>query len=380
MKMVSNTKPVLSRRKKVKFTLIVATALVLLCLCIYVSSVLWRCSSYLKRHSRWVGSVYRSDPEYGYFPRAGAYALHVLRGNDRIPVQLDADGFRIPATPRTGQLPSEGSILFLGCSFTHGYGVPAEHTFAQRVADKLGARCLNGGVSGWGYSQMVLRARHDIARFRPKIVVVQYSNWLVSRSQSCYGPSDFGAVPTPFVFKKEGAPAIHAPVFRAAIHDLMQRRTEQNGLLWFSWQVGLPLLIHDDFFVPYTSVRQQLGLLPVPLASRSETLDFALEEIRQVCATHGSRMIVVMLRNSFDDAPQDALDAAKYSIVDTFEPLAAALPERTATAWAHRYYHWRGIPPRLVDMHPGPDAHAEIARAIIRYLKHNAPVDDARVN
>ena len=94
------------------------------------------------------------------------------------PVRFDKRGFRIPAT---GQEPADrtGSrLLYLGDSFTHGYGVTAEETFAYRTAKQLGASVMNAGVAGWGLAQMVMRARQTIPSIKPDKVIVQYSTWL----------------------------------------------------------------------------------------------------------------------------------------------------------------------------------------------------------
>lgn len=359
----------LTRRKKVYFAIALAGLVIAVLTLIYISTIIWRCSEYLRRHARWVGSVYQSDPDFGYVPHPNASAFHVLREGERIPVHFDADGFRVPPPGKSQPVKSDASILFLGCSFTHGYGVPAEQTFAQLAANELSAKCLNGGVSGWGLSQMLLRARRDIPRFRPQYVVVQYSNWLPSRSQQYYSPSDFGTVPSPYFHELSGQTKVHRPIFRPIIQDLLRAHPESRTLLPFSWNVGLPLFLHDDRLVAWTTLTRQFGLIPQPLANRQEILRYTLDEIRQLCVDHGGRMVIVKLRNRFDDTPLDKLDSTVDTIIDTFEPLASALPERTPEAWGKNYYHWRGNPPRLVDMHPSPQAHAIISRAIAHVIR-----------
>ena len=88
------------------------------------------CLSGSSKRSRWCGLLFRrkgkayhADPDYGYYPTANALAYRSLVDGEWIPVRFDEHGFRIPAT---GQEPADrtGSrLLFLGDSFTHGYGV-----------------------------------------------------------------------------------------------------------------------------------------------------------------------------------------------------------------------------------------------------------------
>lgn len=361
----------LSARKRRWFNIALVAIPVAGCLLIYLATIVWRCSAFLQRHQRWAGTVYKSDAQCGYVPMPDALAFHTLREGDRIPVRIDAEGFRVPVNAPAVQ-PATGGILFLGCSFTHGYGVPAEETFAQIAADRLQVPCRNAGVSGWGLAPMVLRARRDIPRIRPQYTVVQYSNWLITRSQEYYAPSDFGLVPTPFFALQSGRMDIYPPVFKSVIPELMQH-SDRSSLLSFVMRIGLRSCPHDDVYSVLTSMRQGLGQLPSPAVERQAILDYALEEIRQLCQLHGSRLFVVSIRRSFDDQPQDRLDREAYSVIETFEPLATRLPERSTEAWGQRYYHWRGNPPRLVDMHPSQQAHAVIGRVIADSILRASP-------
>lgn len=359
----------LSRRKRLWFNVVLVLIPLLVCLAIYAGSVFWRCSNFLRRHQRWEGTVYQSDPTFGYLPRPGAEAVQTLREGDRIPVRIDSDRFRIPESVAPAMDDTNGSILFLGCSFTHGYGVRAEQTFAQLAADALHAKCLNGGVSGWGLAPMVLRARRDIPLFRPQYVVVEHANWLIDRSQALYAPSDFGVVSAPYFYRDAERTQIHPPVFVPVIYDLLQRHRGGSSLFGFVWNVGLRTCVHDDLCMAGTSLYRGAGWLPRPTTSRQEILTSELEELERLCKEHGSRLFIVCLRRSFDDAPLDELNPGRYSIIDPFEALAAALPERSQTAWAKRYYHWRGNPSVLVDMHPSEQAHAIIGKVIAREIR-----------
>ena len=168
---------------------------------LYFTTVVWRSALVHDERVRWIGTVYHADPNYGYYPTSNALAYQSLERGKWIPVQFDESGFRIPHTgpklaDRTGL-----RLLFLGDSFTHGYGVTAEESFAYRTAKQLGASLMNAGVSGWGLAQMVMRARQTIPSMKPDKVVVQYSTWLPARSMKIYIPRTFGNTATPYFYE-----------------------------------------------------------------------------------------------------------------------------------------------------------------------------------
>ena len=147
--------------RKVLFVLAILALNVLVVGLFYLGTVAWRSAMQVDHHRRWVGQAYRVDDRYGIFPLTGQEAFHALEHGEQVPVAFDESGFRVPVEAE-GPPVHAPRILFLGGSFTHGYGVPAEETFAARTAQALGARALNAGGSGWGLSQMVLRAREEI--------------------------------------------------------------------------------------------------------------------------------------------------------------------------------------------------------------------------
>ena len=67
------------------------------------------------------------------FPITNQTFTHNLQHGESIPVRFDTNGFRVPvsdADRTTGA--KRPMLLFLGCSFTHGYGVYAQNTFAEQ--------------------------------------------------------------------------------------------------------------------------------------------------------------------------------------------------------------------------------------------------------
>jgi lysophospholipase L1-like esterase len=103
---------------------------------------------------------YVHDPQLGYVPRAG----HASSG-----VTIEASGLR-----RTGEALAGAPILAVGDSFTFGDEVDDGQTWPAQLQSLTGRRVLNGGVSGYGVDQIVLRAEQLAASFKPAVIVVAF--------------------------------------------------------------------------------------------------------------------------------------------------------------------------------------------------------------
>ncbi len=359
----------LSRKKKIVFIVFTVFLLFLFSSVIYFGTVLVRSKKHHKRPARVVGSVFRADEKYGYLPKPDSVAFFSIRHSKPVPLVFDRHGFRVPVKKRRINRPYEGGVLFLGCSFTLGDAVPAEKTFPYLVGKAVDSRGMNAGLSGGGLCQMVMRAREKIPLFKPKYVVVQYSHWLIRRSQRYYRPTDYGKTPGPFFYESDGDIKIHPPVFTTINFDVPIAKYSRKGLWPFTWNVGLPLYAHDDYYTLLTSVRRLLGIIPKPAQSKEALVRFTYREIEKVCRAHGAEMLVVKLYMARNEMPGYGLDDMGYPMVDTLAPMRRGLPEQTKRAWQKKYQFLRGNPPRLVDIHPNVEAHRLIADAITEKLR-----------
>jgi hypothetical protein len=359
----------LSRKKRIVFTTITVLFIFVFCSLVYLGTVIWRSKKHHRWHPRTVGSVYRADKRYGYFPKPNSAAFFTIRGRQRVPLIFDAYGFRVPVRKWQTVHPYRGGILFLGCSFTLGDGVAAENTFPELVGNALDIRGMNAGMSGGGLCQMILRARDEIPRFKPKYVVAQYAIWMVSRSQRYYRPTDYGKTPGPFFYESEGNIDIYPPVFTTINFDVPIAKYARKGLLPFTWHVGLPLYIHDDFYVALTSIRRFLGIIPKPVESEAAVVEYTYKEIEKICRANGARMVILKLYMGLEEMPSYGVETLGIPVVDTLEPLASHLPERTMETWRMTYQFMKGKPPRLVDIHPNAAAHRIIADTVISKIR-----------
>lgn len=79
---------------------------------------------------------------------------------------------------------SEDSIALFGCSFTYGYGVNDDQTFAFLIEKELNEyKVVNHAVPGYGTSQAVIQLRKLLnSGSRPKIAVLVFSSFHPERN------------------------------------------------------------------------------------------------------------------------------------------------------------------------------------------------------
>jgi len=335
---------------------------------------------YLKASERgWTDRVFTGDDELGFAPVHGSAGRELLPMVPPIPARFDADGFRIPDAPPP-EPALRRALLALGCSWTYGAACRAEDTFALRAAAALGLRPLNAGVPSYGLAQMVLLARRLVPRERPAYVLVQYSEWLVRRSQSWVADTEYGYVPTPFFAAAPEGVRLHPPLFRGWAFDLpvSAYRRSVAGIfdyLAFTGRAGMPLIVHDDFQMAVLLARRRLGGLPAP-GGAEEILKASYSEIAELCRRSGARMVVVLLGPEPPAAWRAWLAGLPgVTLVDAAAALCARLPSGCTNpmpladdGYVRAYAHWAGAPPRQIDLHPNPVAHAVIAEEIVRAI------------
>jgi lysophospholipase L1-like esterase len=107
------------------------------------------------------------DGLLGHVPRAGATAT-VVGG---APVTIDPDGLRFSGEPLASP---DGPILAVGDSFTYGEDVGDMDAWPAQLQKLMGRRVLNGGVTGYGFDQIVLRTEHLAERYKPPVAIVSF--------------------------------------------------------------------------------------------------------------------------------------------------------------------------------------------------------------
>lgn len=357
----------MSRRLSARRRAIFASVVVLGVTCvIYAGTIVYRsdaaCRTLRETRRGWRGRIYQADPVLGFAPRPSARGTEVLPGVE-VPVRIDARGFRVPERDPAPVDPSAPRILALGCSFTFGAACVAEEAYPHLVGAALGGRTFNGGVCSYGLAQMLLRGRALIPELRPRVVLLQVSQWLPERATRPYAPTYIGAMPSPyFAATPDGGLELRPPAFQPVTFDLPAMDAVDRGRLAFLLEVGAPLLLHDD--------RRRL-LAALTMRAPAERLDLvvdeAYDELARLAHAHGARVVLVLLGVG-DMYPRPRVPSVPGAVfVDAEAALLDALPVRSDEAYRKAYMHWRdGV---LVDGHPNPAAHALIARSIVTALQ-----------
>ena len=107
------------------------------------------------------------DPALGWRNSPG---VHLAHEGDHEPMTFLADGSRVTGAPAG----KETSILIVGCSFSSGYGVRDEETYAARLQQRFPReRIRNFAVSGYGTYQSLLMLRELVEQrgYRPGLVI-----------------------------------------------------------------------------------------------------------------------------------------------------------------------------------------------------------------
>ena len=94
----------------------------------------------------------------------------------------DANGFRRTPAP-AGLVLKEPPILAVGGSYTVGDEVADDETYPAQLQARIGRRVVNGGMSGYGFDQIVLRAEIVAAEDRPAAIVLGFGADNLRRSE-----------------------------------------------------------------------------------------------------------------------------------------------------------------------------------------------------
>lgn len=104
----------------------------------------------------------------GYAPKPGFRGV----GAGGWPVTIDSDGLRTCGDSAKADV--DRSILAVGDSYTFGEEVGDTKTWPAQLQRLSGRRVLNGGVSGYGFDQVVLRAEQLTEDHKPSMIIVGF--------------------------------------------------------------------------------------------------------------------------------------------------------------------------------------------------------------
>jgi len=360
----------LTLRKKLAFASIAFSFCAVVAYSLWCVGWSWSVYRYVKDQKRgWRGNVHQADAALGYASIPGSVGQQTFAIGPDLPIHYDEHGFRVPPVHATSSDTSGPCILTLGCSFTFGDSCPAEETFAYRLEDQLHGHVLNAGKCSYGLAQMVLLARELIPRHHPKIVVAQFSPWLLDRSMTCYLPAYYGVIPGPYFAERGGKLEIAPPVFAWDARDFGNYREtpkSASDFLKFAAGSAIPLRIHDDLGRTATRLWQCLGATPVPCRDRDRVVEAGYGELLRLCQAAQAQLVIVVLGSGIErvEVPPYLAELG-VPVARPHDKLIDDLHQQDEESYRRAYANWRGDPPRMVDTHPNAAAHAVIAQAIV---------------
>jgi len=363
-----------------KVTSIILGTFFMACLSVYGYSVFSRTISfydYLKKPRSGIdGQVYVKDSLLGYRPIPNSKGFHTYEvGDIKIPTQYDSNGFRVPLSKLTA-VKERPLILFFGCSFTYGDACLAEKTYPYFVRDSLKINVINAAVCGYGLSQMYVLAEKLIPKYKPDVVVFQYSNWLTERALAKYAPTYFGVLPTPYIYPTSATEhKIAPPPFPwndTNWNQYSHTPKSTSEFLGFA-NKALKMLVYEDIMPIVTNWRIQRHKMPAPEGNPLKAEQFVYQNVYKICQENNAKMVVLNLGNIQESGKSHHFFEANQHpfFVEAETALWNNLFIKTQDDYARKYGHWRkrGSDSVYVDRHPNSTAHKVISDALINVLK-----------
>jgi hypothetical protein len=365
--------------------------LMLLALIFWIISIMDRASSLYDyalavEKPGWIGNPFQADSVLGHINNPGSESLELTPGIPPIPVRFDSLGFRVPITLKMDTAYMQGpTLLFLGCSFTFGSSVRAEEAFPWLTAQALDGLGFNGGVCSWGCAQMLLRSEELVPLLDPDYVVIQYSPWLVSRSQRGFAPVYFGVLPTPYYTSESiGTVCVSPPPFITRIFesDLDEYRGGERNLLGFFGfllDVAGRQIVLDDLSLLSFGFREALGITPRRSTDMHEIAFLAYRDLCETCRRNGSIPIIFRITNGEEDPYwQDVLGGVGEGtlVADGETALRKTAGYYNGEAYRQSFWSYAGNPPRMVNMHPNAAAHRVLAGVLTDVIVDARPGGD----
>jgi hypothetical protein len=327
---------------------------------------LWRISmpiyNFTKEANSYTSSLYAADESLGHTMIPNTHGHYIWGHGDSVEIKTDSRGFRIGA----GSGPADGGLLFLGDSFTLCEELDYSQSYPYLIGDALCQPVQNAAVSGYGYAQMILKARTYIEQVQPNAVVFQVSPWLAERAVTPYMPALFFKVPSPY-YNQSGA--IIPPLYTTPIFELTQNRLldeyrqspvsffDKFGFVWhftrlvFQKQYWEELKLHFSF----------ANANATALNSAENATALAIKEISALCK--GRKLVLLVMGFEKDQIGRfgqlfSQVLNENVLLVDADELLWSQPSIIDKSAFERAYCFWHGNPPVLVDYHF--NAHANI--------------------
>jgi hypothetical protein len=325
-----------------------------------------------------IGKVYINSDTLGYRHLPNSTGYRPLE-KKFVTITHDNDGCRIPVGYKhTGKRPL---VMSFGCSVSYADACWAEDGFTHQVAKDLGGDYINAACSGYGASQMIIRAKELIPKYKPDYVIVQYTFWLAERSMKHYQEFFGGEFPIPF-FSDNG---LETPVFSPK--GLQEtpfsqfKDTPRSAFdFWHFFSKLAPYYVYQDVRSTWTGFKSFLGFTPKASVNRDRVENYAYGELARICRENNTQMIVWTTGTGFHLTdvrviPPDTVYKLKIPIAYADSALYKRNNAWDRDTYARYYAHWWTPPGRkdsvVVDGHPNKLCHRIIADEIVKTIRES---------
>ena len=149
--------------------------LLVLIITLTLLELILRFSDQLPVHKNPLGGFHSPDSTLGWIGKSN-YSGRFRRKDFDVVIEHDELGFR--HSTYDGSPPIEGAerIIFLGDSFTWGWGIENDKIFTNVLQQKVGGKYIvkNFGVNAYGTSQQLLLFDKHVGQLKPNVVVVMF--------------------------------------------------------------------------------------------------------------------------------------------------------------------------------------------------------------
>ncbi len=336
---------------------------------------LWQISMpiyyFTKEANSYTANMYTADGNLGHTLIPNANGYYIWGYGDSVLINTDFQGFRMSNGNQ-----DDGGLFFFGDSFTLCEELSTQDAYPYKVADSLCQHLHNAAVSGYGYAQMILKARTYVQRYDPEVVVFQVSPWLAERAVTPYMPALFFKVPSPYYNQQD---SIVDPLYTSNVFELTQNQmldkyrqgpisiSDKFGFVWHFTRPVFQQQYWEETKLAFTldsPVTQSLGDAEAATA-------LAIQEIIRLSTNSKVVFLVVGYEqhevNMFTEHYSQYF-TDKVMVVNADAGLWSQPGITDKDAYERAYCFWHGDPPVLVDYHFNVHANQIITDALYKAL------------
>ncbi|MEN6437631.1 MAG: GDSL-type esterase/lipase family protein [Syntrophobacter sp.] len=265
-----------------------------LCVSFTLMEIILRIIGYKPAYVNPLPAFHKGDPLLGWVG-VPSFGARFKRGDFDVMIQMDAGGFR---KSECAIRPEAGArkVLFLGDSFTWGWGVEQGKVFTDVLQGEMGQgfRIGNRGVNAYGTVQEKMLLEREIGQEKPDLVgLVFFMNDFEDNVDPDGSSRPFCTVENGKVLLRNCP--VESPL--GAAYSPAIRQSYAASLLTYYGDYGIRV-VKQKMAARDFQEREKTGLEP-DLVAIADTM---LAEMKNICSAHGAEFFVVYAPASEDVA------------------------------------------------------------------------------